>query len=71
MPRGRKPGTSKTGGRQKGTPNKFTLRTREELQALIDTCAAGDPFVTPAGYLVAVLLGKKPANLARMTASIA
>lgn len=34
--KGRKKGTTKTGGRQKGTPNKATATLREWVQAIID-----------------------------------
>jgi hypothetical protein len=71
MPRGgSKPG-ERRGGRTKGTPNKRTLRTREELQAFIAAHAGSDPFLQPAGYLLAVLLGKQPADPFRLTAAIA
>lgn len=70
MPRGSQPG-ERRGGRTKGTPNKRTLRTREELQALIEAHAGTDPFAQPAGYLLAVLLGKKPADPARLAAAMA
>lgn len=33
--RGRKPGTQKTGGRQKGTPNKITKSVREKLEKIV------------------------------------
>jgi hypothetical protein len=36
MPPGRKKGSKKTGGRQKGTPNKVTREAREIANALVD-----------------------------------
>jgi hypothetical protein len=45
MPRGRKPGSPKFGGRQKGTPNKITIlrevhrfHTAEAIEALRSIC---------------------------------
>jgi hypothetical protein len=35
---GRRPGTPKTGGRVKGTPNKRSLRSRDDLWAYIAQC---------------------------------
>ena len=37
---GRKPGTPKTGGRQKGTPNKATAKCREVIAAIGDDMAS-------------------------------
>ena len=39
-----KPGSPKTGGRVKGTPNKATARTKDQLQAILDD------FFEPAKY---------------------
>ena len=33
--RGRKPGTPRTGGRQKGTPNRITKTVREKLEKIV------------------------------------
>ena len=45
---GRKPGTPKTGGRKKGTPNKTTAATRERIEAEAD----------PIGRLIDISLGR-------------
>lgn len=37
MPTGRKPGTPKTGGRTKGTPNKATVEVEARCRALIES----------------------------------
>lgn len=66
MPRGAQPG-ERRGGRAKGTPNKRTLRTREELQAVID--AKGTPLAHPARYLLAVMWGEEPSTPERLTAA--
>lgn len=42
---GRKPGTPKTGGRKKGTPNKMTGRLKEMILTALDTAGG-------VGYLV-------------------
>lgn len=52
MTPGKKPGSPKTGGRQKGTPNRLSMRTREELWAY---CQAKG--VNPFTHAVDVLAG--------------
>ena len=44
--RGRKPGTPKTGGRKKGTPNKMTSSLRKRLEKQLD------PFIDNLGTLI-------------------
>lgn len=53
MPVGRKKGTPKTGGRQKGTTNKLSTRTREQLW---DYCQSKK--VNPFEHAVDVLAGE-------------
>ena len=48
-PPGRPKGTPKTGGRQKGTPNRSTVQTRERIRKLAD----------PIGFLADVMDGKR------------
>ncbi|BAH98978.1 hypothetical protein WSS15_03310 [Acetobacter pasteurianus] len=46
---GRKTGTPKTGGRQKGTPNKATREIKEIAQAYTDTAIATLAFIAENG----------------------
>ena len=46
---GRPKGTPKTGGRQKGTPNRSTVQTRDRIQELAD----------PIAFLADVMAGKR------------
>jgi hypothetical protein len=61
MARGRKKGTTKTGGRQKGTPNKITLDLKEMIEGALQA-AGGCEYLTaqakkhPAAFMA--LLGK-------------
>lgn len=46
MARGRKPGAQKTGGRQKGTPNKLSSDIREVIKAAFDEAGGKEYLVT-------------------------
>ena len=45
MPSGRKPGSEKTGGRQKGTPNKMTKALKEMILGALDD-AGGQAYLS-------------------------
>jgi hypothetical protein len=71
MPRGRKPGTPKTGGRTKGTPNKCSVRTREALWDYVESQAAGDAMAHPVRLFTTIMTSPTSSTADRLTAASA
>lgn len=70
MARGSKPG-ERRGGRQKGTPNKRTIRDRDALVAYLEQAAQADPMAHPVRLLVSVMTSRTAVTSERVHAATA